>query len=158
MLRKGRTNCSACFLDDKIYVVGGSNMNSLERFDTLAEKGSESAQWKLINLPKQMYSARVWPAVCALNENEIVILGGRTKVSATDSNLSEISVLDTRTDKLRKASDDNIAFVSKYNQAAQVATDQVIVLADPSSNPDGNQDKSLSLISWTNGVTQLRKV
>lgn len=105
-------NCSACYLSDMLYVVGGTKSNSIEKFDTSAK----DAVWQLIALDETSFTARFWSSVSVLNSSQIAILGGRTRASNSNMNLSEIFVLDITTDSLSKASDGNdITVVNRNN-------------------------------------------
>ena len=47
-------------------------MSSIEKLEIKNTK----AGWHLINFPKSLYTPRSFPGVAAINENELLIIGG----------------------------------------------------------------------------------
>ena len=74
-----RNKHSSCALGNNIYVVcgydNGKLLNSFERLDTrLIEAGV--AEWHLISVSFDILTPRCEPALCALNSDKLIILGG----------------------------------------------------------------------------------
>ena len=110
-LQRERTNCSACYLEGNLYVVGGLKTNSIEKLDTLKADSS----WEVIEIPEQTFSPRYWSGVGILNKHEIAILGGRGRVGNSHRGSSEIFVLDTLTETLKKESESDTNLVARNN-------------------------------------------
>ena len=119
-LNETRVNCSACYLQEWLYVVGGLKNNSVERLDLSSESissSSEAKAWEVLTFPVEVFSPRYWSAVSVLNSAEIAIIGGRARKGKNHGNLGEIFVLNVNTGALQKASKDDgeVSVVTRNN-------------------------------------------
>ena len=75
-----RSLAAACTSGDRIFVIGGVDgdnhyLNSVEVLN-VEKMVSDEADWELVKFPTEVFTPRRNPLVTALNENEIVIMGG----------------------------------------------------------------------------------
>ena len=121
---------AACSLGDFVFVLAGSDcsidcINSVERMNVPAIASSVAA-WELIQLPEIVFTPRNNPAVVALNENMIAILGGR---DPNERCLSDVVVFNVTNKVCHKVTDSgDYTFESFSNQCAMVGN-KVIALA-----------------------------
>ena len=74
-LNVARKRSGSCHLNGRIYAFAGkgeSDLNSIEMLIT----DPMASSWKLIQAPK-LFSPRTCPIVAPLNQEEIVIIGGK---------------------------------------------------------------------------------
>lgn len=142
-------NCSACCLSNMLYVVGGLKQNTIEKLDTAAK----NSKWELIEFGETAFSPRFWSSVSVLNNNQIAILGGRSRTGNGSINLGEIFVFTISDNSVSKASKGkDLTIVSRNNQAANFGSDRVIVFGECKS-PDSSA--AMSLVLWAKGADRV---
>lgn len=92
-LKEARICASAASFGSIIFIVGGlgSNWDSLNSVEYL-DVAVSSPEWKLISCKTML--PRVNPAICLLNDHEVVIMGGHPSVNSEEF-ISDVTILNT---------------------------------------------------------------
>ena len=102
-----------------MYVLGGRDVNnyisSIEKLTNIAGPvPNDLSQWQLIE-PINSFEPRQQSVFCALNDRELVILGGNN-----DETLSDAWILDSKDDTMRQViqpTANSLQFYSEHNQS-----------------------------------------
>ena len=103
--------------------------------------------WELIEVPENILSVRFYPAVVAINDTEIAILGGYDREYYKDVYLFNKN--DHSVKRVAEDCDGGSGYYANTNQAALIAHEEVVVL----TGRDGN--KNPSIITWKKGKDRI---
>ena len=114
-----------------MYIVGGfveirQLTNSIEKLDDIDAPNSQaSSGWQQI-VTHQSFLPREHPVVCALNDREVIILGGKTG----NGNLGDGWVIDSQTDTMTQViapNESSPKFYSDMNLSDKTYRDSLIM-------------------------------
>ena len=74
-MNQGRANHAAMVLDKHLYVIGGEAGETLQSSIECRKLDAQSP-WELLVMQNEDLE-RIYPAVCAISSDEIVVFGGR---------------------------------------------------------------------------------
>ena len=106
--------------------------------------------WELIEVPENILSVRFYPAVVAINDTEIAILGGYDREYYKDVYLFNKN--DHSVKRVAEDCDGGSGYYANTNQAALIAHEEVVVL----TGRDGN--KNPSIITWKKGQNRIEQI
>ena len=139
-MKQARQSHSSCYLGGFIYVCCGEGdnglLNSVERLKILESNPSNqpSQSWQLLSLQNfpSNFQPRQWLLVSAINEQDILIMGGHDGSWRNDG-----FILSTDTCKCEKVAQGGpFAFLTYSNASTQYTENKVVALVlDNSSKP-----------------------
>jgi N-acetylneuraminic acid mutarotase len=102
-----RKGAASCTLGGAVYVFCGfgSDTMPMSSVEMLTDAGSTPElleSWKLIYIPEAVLTPRWLPAVVALNDNEIVIMGGCTYEDDEVENMGDVILFNVGTEEAQK--------------------------------------------------------
>lgn len=125
----GRNLHSCCYLNGKIYMIGGhdgsSELNQVQVLNFREEIDEQrSEEWRILQVQEAQFTPRRNFAACPLNQKEILILGS---YSPGDN---KVFILDTETEQLQYIGEggDINAFYAYQMPAAKIEDDKVIAV------------------------------
>lgn len=98
----------------------------------------------MIDIPARKLEPRAFPAVAAINRDEIVLMGGRS----TFNMIGDVHILDTRTDELRQeieTDEDFVEFQALGHQIGLVKKNVVVALVE-------DQDRDPYMLHYEKGA------
>ena len=102
-----RQGAGSCSMKGEVYVFCGVTnnyviLNSVEKLTNAGGINGQVPHWQLINVAETMLIPRWNPAVCVLNSNEIVVMGGLTMIDDEVSCLGDVVLFNVATGDMEK--------------------------------------------------------